>query len=105
MDPSCSGAAWALVQLRCPNTAVLAKLSQELLQPQPWLWDQQAFRVKEWHSTAATSQQRRQLLAKLTTGDVRDAAAAFSSRCAAAGNRDCDSQFPCFVSNVKKPQH
>jgi hypothetical protein len=55
-----AGAAWALVQLRCPHTFVLSVLSRELLKPEPWMNSKLTLRVKTWHSTPQQQEQQDQ---------------------------------------------
>jgi hypothetical protein len=77
-----AGAAWALVQLRRPNAVVLGVLSRELLRPEPWLSEQQAFKLRQWGTAGLSVEQQQQqqqqgvMLQRLTAQSAGDAAAA-----------------------------
>lgn len=82
LPPCPAGAAWALVELRCPHSVLLGVLSRELLRPLPWLSSHQAFKIRKWHARRPPSrQQQRHLQQQLLLWAVQhEAAAAFNSR-------------------------
>jgi hypothetical protein len=57
---SIASAAWSLAQLRCPNTAVLGVLSQELLRPEAWAESHAVLRARTWQRPLGAGQQHRQ---------------------------------------------